>query len=128
MTASELQALRKFLMLDIPEAARIIGGVSERTWRYWEAGRSPVPVDVEDKLTGILSERQRIVEQYESEAMACCENPGDEEAERLQLPYYPTLEAYQAEHKDSGSLQWRCHQSAVAELYASNLIGLKDHD
>lgn len=124
MTASELQALRKFLMLDIPEAARIIGGVSERTWRYWEAGRSPVPVDVEDKLTGMLSERQRVIEQYEAEAMTHCESPVDEEAERLQLPYYPTLEAYQSKHQQAGALMWRCYQSAVAELYANNLIGL----
>lgn len=126
MTASELQALRKLLMLDIPEAARIIGGVSERSWRYWEAGRSPVPDDVEDKLVGMLSVRQRMIEQYEAEAMAYCENPDDEEAERLQLTYYPTLEAYQAEHQQAGAPQWRCHQSAVAALYAANVVNLRD--
>lgn len=34
MTGKELQALRKFLLLDVKEAADIIGKVSPRSWQY----------------------------------------------------------------------------------------------
>ncbi|MCE8042473.1 DUF1870 family protein [Halomonas daqingensis] len=126
MNAKELQALRKFLMLDVREAAEIIGGVSKRSWQYWEAGRSPVPQDVADKMEGLLTVRQTVLERLEAEALDYSDNPQDEHGERLRVPFYPTLAEFAAAHPEDGRLlTWRCHQSAAAELYASNLIRLE---
>ncbi|MDN3525619.1 DUF1870 family protein [Halomonas sabkhae] len=124
MTASELQALRKFLMLDVSEAAEIIGGVSRRSWQYWEAGRSPVPDDVEDKMNGALTLRQDVIDRLEQDIEDHGGDPQGEHGDRLKVPYYHTLASFQEDHPDQGALPWRVHQSAVAELYASNLVTL----
>lgn len=126
MNAKELQALRKMLMLDVSEAAEVIAGVSKRSWQYWEAGRSPVPEDVADRMTGLLTVRQMALDQLEAKALAYSDDPQDEHGERLRVPYYPTLAAFAEAHpKDGRLLTWRCHQSAAAELYANNLIRLE---
>ncbi|WP_277810674.1 DUF1870 family protein [Chromohalobacter canadensis] len=124
MNGKELQALRKFLMLDVREAAEIIGKVSPRSWQYWESGRSSVPDDVEDKMNGALTLRQSIIDRLEQDIEEHGGNPQDEHGDRLKVPYYHALSEFQADHPDQGTLPWRAHQSAVAELYANNLIGL----
>lgn len=124
MTASELQALRKFLMLDVSEAADVIGGVSKRSWQYWEAGRSPVPDDVENKMNGALTLRQYVIDRLEQDIEDHGGDTQDEHGDRLKVPYYHTLASFQEDHPDQGALPWRVRQSAVAELYANNLITL----
>lgn len=124
MTASELQALRKFLMLDVKEAADVIGNVSPRSWQYWEAGRSSVPDDVADKMSGLLSHRQMIIEGIEVQVEAYSYSPHQEAGDRLEMPYYPSLPYYQQSCPGKGVLEWRAYQSAVAEMYANNLIKL----
>ncbi|WP_280568219.1 DUF1870 family protein [Chromohalobacter sp. 296-RDG] len=124
MTASELQALRKFLMLDVREAAEIIGQVSPRSWQYWESGRNTVPDDVEDKMTAALVMRQEIIDRLEQDIKDHGDDPQSEHGNRLKVPYYHTLSEFQADHPDQGALPWRAHQSAVAELYAGNLLEL----
>lgn len=124
MNAKELQALRKLLMLDVGEAARIIGKVSARSWQYWEAGRSNVPDDVADLMNALLTQRQAIIEAIEHRVRQHSEAPDDEHGQRLQLPFYSSLEEYQKDHPEEGSMAWRAYQSAVAELYAKSLVNL----
>lgn len=124
MTGKELQAMRKFLLLDVKEAADIIGKVSPRSWQYWEAGRSSVPDDVADKMNGLLSYRQMIIENIEAQAEAHSSNPAQEDGDRMIMPYCPTLADYQRHYPGEGVLAWRAYQSAVAELYANDFIKL----
>src|SRR3546814_1610125 len=58
----ELQATRKLLMLDVAEAADLIGQVSPRTWQYWESGRNTVPADVSDEMQALLSIRGEMID------------------------------------------------------------------
>lgn len=120
MTGKELQALRKFLLLDVKEAADIIGKVSPRSWQYWEAGRSSVPDDVADKMNGLLGQRQMIIDSIEAHS----DSPSQEDGERMEMPYYPSLADYQQHCPEEGVLAWRAYQSAVSELFANNLITL----
>lgn len=126
MTGKELQALRKFLLLDVKEAADIIGKVSPRSWQYWEAGRSSVPDDVADKMNGLLGQRQMIIESIEAQVEARSDNPPLESGSRLKMPYYSDLTGYQKDHPGEGVISWRAYQSAVAELYANNIIVFSD--
>ena len=95
MTGKELQALRKFLLLDVKEAADIIGKVSPRSWQYWEAGRSSVPDDVADKMNGLLGQRQMIIDSIEAQVEAYSDSPSQEDGERMEMPYYTSLADYQ---------------------------------
>lgn len=124
MTGKELQALRKFLLLDVKEAADIIGKVSPRSWQYWEAGRSSVPDDVADKMNGLLGQRQMIIDSIEAQVEAHSDSPSQEDGERMEMPYYPSLADYQQHCPGSGLLDWRAYQSAVVELYSNNFIKL----
>lgn len=124
MSGKELQVCRKLLMLDVKEAASLLGGVSPRSWQYWEADRSSVPDDVADKITALLTERQHIIERIEDEVNRYSDNPHHEDGKRRSYPYYPTLDHFQADHPDQGVLAWRVYQSALADLYAANVIRL----
>lgn len=46
MTPAQLQALRRLLFFSVSDAARLIGGCSERSWQYWESGKRTIPADV----------------------------------------------------------------------------------
>ena len=109
MNGKELQAARKVLMLDVREAAELIGGVSKRSWQYWEAGRSKVPDDVGRKMAELLKRRQTLLE--EAEAWARAGHGG-------QVPYYASFHDFDNAHPGDGILAWRIGQSVAAELHA----------
>lgn len=117
MNAKELQALRKMLMLDVSEAAEIIGGVSTRSWQYWEAGRSPVPDDVEDKMMRALTQRQHLMDEIEANL--------DKEGDTISVPFYAYHDEFAEANPGKGILPWRISQSVAAELYANNLVNPK---
>ncbi len=108
---SELQACRKLLMLDVSEAAELIGNVSNRTWQYWESGRSQVPADVDEAIYAAIQLRNDLISEYTQWQI---ENDG----QLLKMNYYHAFEQYLADHKSSTKLQWRIHQSAVAFVYS----------
>lgn len=111
LTNSELQACRKLLMLDVSEAAEIIGNVSNRTWQYWESGRSPVPADVDELVYASIQRRNDAVDEYSQQQL---ENPDV----LLQLKYYHAFEQFLADNKKATKLEWRIHQSIVAAIFA----------
>ena len=111
LTNSELQACRKLLMLDVAEAAELIGKVSNRTWQYWESGRSQVPVDVDEEMYTAIQRRNDLITKYTQWQM-------DNDGETLQMRYYHTFEQYEADHKKASKLDWRIHQSAVAFVFS----------
>lgn len=63
----ELQAVRKLLMLDVSEAAEYVGNVSPRSWQYWEAGKVPIPDDVEMEMYGLLQIQDKVVDRLLSD-------------------------------------------------------------
>ncbi len=111
LTKSELQACRKLLMLDVSEAAELIGNVSNRTWQYWESGRSPVPDDVDMAVYGLIQIRNDIIDKYTKWQF-------DNDEKLLQMPYYHTFEQYLKDNKGATKLDWRVHQSAVAFVFS----------
>lgn len=117
MNAKELQALRKMLMLDVSEAADIIGGVSKRSWQYWESGRSPVPDDVENKMMGLLEQRQYLMSEIEARI--------NKEGGTISVPFYVNRAEFAEANPGKSILPWRISQSVAAELYANRLVNLK---
>lgn len=127
MKARELQVLRKFCMLNVREAAEIIGKVSPRSWQYWGSGRSNVPDDIESKMVGIIAIREEIFERLRAKALTYSHDPQNEHSDRMPLPYYETFEKWQAADEcDGGVIAWRCYQSVVCALYAGNLVNLDE--
>lgn len=57
MISHELEALRRLLFFSVPEAAVLIGGVAEQTWRRWEAGSRAVPDDVAQRVNDLVGWR-----------------------------------------------------------------------
>ena len=62
MNGTTLKALRTLLFFTPPEAADLIGGVTERSWRYWENNGRPVPDDVAEKMTGLAMWRKETID------------------------------------------------------------------
>ncbi|MDR1853471.1 MAG: YdiL family protein [Azoarcus sp.] len=111
MTNTELEVARRLLFFSQAEAAAMVGGVSEQAWRRWEAGRKPVPDDVEVRLRFLLDYRSRallagraVIEQA----------PADAE---LTVIWYGSLDGW-ASLEGREPVEWRAQQSAVAALAA----------
>lgn len=109
MNNKELQAIRKLLMLDVSEAAELIGKVAPRSWQYWEAGRSPVPADVECEMQDLLAIRTQMMDAVDDKIAA---------GEALKLPFYGSFEQYQLDNPEGTHLSWRLSQSVAALYYA----------
>lgn len=112
---SELQAMRKLLMLDVSEAAELIGKVSQRTWQYWESGRSPVPDDVDAEIYGLIQMRNDIIHDLtETQVKSELSDKPDE----LKMHYYHTFEQFESEHAGKNKVDWRVHQAAVSFVFS----------
>lgn len=108
MNNKELQAARKLLMLEVSEAAELIGKVSVRSWQYWESGRSAVPDDVETEILDLLTIRGMKIDSY---------LPGIEAGEVVQLPFYNNFEQFEQANPGQNRVSWRIEQSVAAALY-----------
>jgi transcriptional regulator with XRE-family HTH domain len=64
MNGTTLKALRLALGYTQPESASMIGGVALRTWKYWEAGDNPVPIDVENKMYELFDYKQDVIKSH----------------------------------------------------------------
>lgn len=104
MKNEELQAARRLLMLDVREAAEMVGGVAVRAWQYWEAGRSQVPADVRDRMRSLLRTRAHLLSRRAREGF---------------LPrYFVSFAEFQEAHPEGARMDWRLGQSVAAELLA----------
>ena len=108
INSNELQAVRRLLCLDVSDAAQHIGKVSNRTWQYWEAGRSNVPEDVNNKMYELVSQRTEIIEAVLKEI---------EYGDIGTLKWYHTLDAFQADFINANDVLWRLHQSVCAYFF-----------
>lgn len=121
MNNKELQALRKMLMLEASEAAELVGQVSTRTWQYWEAGRSPVPADVENAMSALMEHRAQLIDEIEERVKG---KPAEEWADLLELPFYQRFEDFEADNPGKTRLDWRVEQSVAALYFADGLARL----
>lgn len=100
--------MRKMLMLDVSEAAELIGNVSNRTWQYWEAGRSPVPSDVDEDIYALKSQLNE-----------CIEGIIEAEEEDNNVRWYHTFGDFESDYPGHNKVWWKLHQAVCAELFAN---------
>jgi hypothetical protein len=113
-----LLACRKLLFLDVVEAARLIGNVEPRTWRYYESGRSPLPESIVKKMHVLLQRREALLADMRQQA---------QEHRRLGqgrqvVPFFVTFEQYQRETGRQDVLEWRIDMSIKSALYIEDLL------
>lgn len=123
MKSFEIEALRRLLFFSVPEAAALIGGVSEQAWRRWEAGSRAVPDDISNRLWSLAVWR-------DSAIYAARHQVQDAPAEAVvALIWYATLDDWASLPGREPAL-WRPQQSAVAALSAelSGLVVLVPFD
>lgn len=119
MNGATLKALRCLLFYTQSEAAAHIGGVTLRSWQYWESNSSPIPVEVIEKIYGIIQWRRQMVD----EASRTLANPSIKTAgtgsvgQSMVLTYGSEIDWVSL----PGRLPslWKPHCSVVAELIAN---------
>lgn len=115
MNNKELQAARKLLMLDVSEAAELIGKVSARTWQYWESGRNAVPDDVDVEMHALLSIRGEMINRITDSLPDDC---------AVDLPFHTSFETFSTANPGKNRVQWRLEQSVAALFYTEGNANL----
>lgn len=118
MNKLALIACRKMLFLEVEEAASHIAGVTQRTWRYYESGRSPIPQGLVDKMTGLLECRALLKERMTAEADAHRQKGEG----RQVVPFYLSFDEYQKETGLDDLIGYRLDQSVKASLYLEDKV------
>ncbi|WP_299011325.1 DUF1870 family protein [uncultured Shewanella sp.] len=115
LNSFELQAVRKLLYLDVSEAAEHIGKVSNRSWQYWEAGRTLVPSDVEIKMYELAQWRSMLIKLTLAELVTT-----KDKSSKITLKWYHNFDAWEAIFPNKNKVLWRLHQSVCAYLFEEN--------
>jgi hypothetical protein len=114
----ELSAIRKIMLLEVTEAAELIGKVSTRTWQYWESGRSPVPADVEIKINAIFNQRNECLNVFTKELIA--------QDEMINIPFFRQFEDFEKVFTGANKIWWRVYQGVAAYLFTESNVELND--
>lgn len=125
MTPATLQALRRLLFFSVEEAAALIGGVSPRSWQYWERGERPIPADVIEVMHRLTAWRGSALAAARESMTAIQARHGPPESVRL--VWYQTADDF-ATVAGFDPLLWRPHCSVVAELAATTSAELVTFD
>lgn len=115
MTPATLQALRRLLFFSVEEAALLIGGVSPRSWQYWERGERSIPSDVIATVRRLCDWRAQAIAAADASIRELQARHGPRAA--VALAWYQTLDDW-ATLPAREPLQWRPQCSVVAELAA----------
>lgn len=113
-----LMACRKLMFLDVNEAAKYLGHVEPRTWRYYESGRSSLPESVIKNMHALLDRRAILLSEMRKQAQEHRQLGKG----RQVVPFYATFEHFQQETGDSDVLAWRIDMSVKTELYIEDLL------
>ena len=92
MNGIELKCLRENLNISAKELASLSGLKSDRTVRYWEAEKFPVPDDVQNLLLNIEFMKNTVLENY---YRFCDENKSVHNASGITLVAYPSQVDYE---------------------------------
>jgi len=125
VTPATLQALRRLLFFSVPEAAALIGGVTERSWRLWEDGGRPVPEDVADTILALIAWRAQAIATASAALTDLQARHGP--ASGAALVWYARLDDW-ATLPGREPAQWRPHCSACAEMVARHGARLVEFD
>ena len=109
MKSFEIEALRRLLFFSVPEAAALVGGVSEQAWRRWESGARAVPGDVAQRLRGLAMWRDSAIATAKNQVR---DAPADVV---VALIWYGALDDWASLAGREPAL-WRPQQSVVAAL------------
>lgn len=104
MTGLQLKLARELLGLSQYEAAEHIGKVHQRSWAFWESGRSAVKPDVAQFVKALLNRRKEIIREFVQGEMA-------KNADQVVVVYYSTPEHCQS------FLDWKFSQSLARTLH-----------
>lgn len=96
-------------MLNVAEAAELLGEVSKRSWQYWEAGRSKVPVNVSLKMKNLMILRDQTISKIESD---CLENKVEE------IKWYKTYQEFKNDYPSKSEVIWKMHQSISSFIFS----------
>ncbi|MDO8729446.1 MAG: DUF1870 family protein [bacterium] len=119
MNGSTLKALRSLLFFTQEEASILIGGVSLRSWQYWEVDKRTIPQDVIDRVTSLILWRKKAIETVElALGDMLAHIPADQPVEPLTIIVYGSVEDWMT-LPDREPVMWKPHCSAVANLCAS---------
>ncbi|MCT4710666.1 YdiL family protein [Enterobacteriaceae bacterium H11S18] len=113
-----LLACRKLLFLDVVEAAKHIGGVEPRTWRYYESGRSSLPDAIVKKMHNLIRRRESLLKEMRLAAQSHRQLGQG----RQVVPYYVTFEQFVQETGLDDVLEWRLDMSVKSALYIEDLL------
>ncbi|BCE02929.1 DUF1870 family protein [Marinicellulosiphila megalodicopiae] len=108
----ELQAMRRLLMLDVSEAAELIGKVSTRSWQYWESGRSKIPDDIEMEMYGLAQMRNLLIDE------TLDDYPESDDTHLMR--WYHTFDQFIVDYPDCNKVSWRLHQAVCAFMFAES--------
>ena len=116
MNNIELEAVRRFLFLSVPEAARMVSETSEAAWRKWEYGKNPVPVDVQSRLRMMLEYREGVVDMLDGSIGKILD---ESETGELNIPliWYDSVDDFLT--YSEYPMFWRPYCSAISEICAS---------
>ena len=95
-------------MLDVSEAAELVGNVSPRTWQYWEAGRSKVPPDVDSEMYALIAIRNELINIFMDKFKLDDIGP---------VRWFHVFEDFQTVFPDENKVTWRIYQSCIALLF-----------
>lgn len=115
MTPATLQALRRLLFFSVDEAASMIGGVSPRSWQFWERGERHIPTDVIDRLESLCAWRANAIDASTKQIESECAEHGAPEG--IALVWYQTLDDWLT-LAGRDPLMWRPQCSVAAEISA----------
>lgn len=93
----------------------MIGGVSPRSWQFWERGERTIPADVIATIRRMLAWRAKALAEALTAMAEIQARHG--QAEAIRLVWYPTAADW-ATASGSDPLTWRPHCSVAAELAA----------
>lgn len=104
MNGLQLKLSREILGLSQQEAAEHIGKVSQRSWAYWESGRSQIKEDVAQLVRTLLERRKQVISEFYNHQQ-------EQPAQKVVVVYYDS-----PEHCDS-FLDWKFSQSLARTLH-----------
>jgi hypothetical protein len=111
MTPVTLQALRRHLFFSVSEAAELIGGVTERSWQFWESGRRTIPADVINKIDDLCEWRNSAIRAATQQILDADLPDGMD----LVVVWYTTLDDWMS-LTGRDPVLWRPQCSVIAEI------------
>lgn len=102
-------------MLDIREAAELIGECSPRSWQRWESGKVPIPQHIATKMLNLVQARNNIIKGVWNRH--CAETSGTNNT-WLQVRYYHSFDEHKQDFPHESKVRWRIYQSAIAALFS----------